>query len=305
MTDYFKSIRMPTGELIEVDTRGCANVNLDNITDEGKNVIKQQSQEVCLNYNQLTNCILEAPNGVATYSGNTITVKQGLKVLIPNGRNADGTLNNIEYTVSEDTSINIPTSSSYTGYLVIGTNSYCDVVSISDYYEVKSLEDRPEPNNSDFYLVYVEDEAKHYLCNRTNTYEEKTCVVLKGSEIILQNGEIISFTNSQPVELLKRSDINAIPHIIKSYINGSSYYNLYSNGWVEQGGYVEYNSSSTEYYITFLKTMRDGKYNAQVTPATNGSIIAGAYNNTTTGITVHISNKVTSFWWSVSGYAQK
>ena len=49
-----------------------------------------------LNKQQITNCILEAPNGVYSVSGRTLTIKAGLKVLIPDGRNADGTLKNIE-----------------------------------------------------------------------------------------------------------------------------------------------------------------------------------------------------------------
>lgn len=58
------------------------------------------------NTNMLSNCILSAPNGVVELTSGTapvsITVKQGLTVLIPNGRNADGTLNSIEYTVAAD-----------------------------------------------------------------------------------------------------------------------------------------------------------------------------------------------------------
>ena len=55
-----------------------------------------------LNNNQITNCILEAPNGVYSVSGRNLTFKDGLKVLIPEGRNADGTLKNIEYTLPND-----------------------------------------------------------------------------------------------------------------------------------------------------------------------------------------------------------
>lgn len=55
-----------------------------------------------INKTQITNCILEAPNGIATYSDNLVTFKSGLKVLIPNGRNSDGTLKNIEYILPAD-----------------------------------------------------------------------------------------------------------------------------------------------------------------------------------------------------------
>ena len=55
-----------------------------------------------LNKQQITNCILEAPNGVYSVSGRSLTIKAELKVLFPNGKNADGTLNNIEYTLPND-----------------------------------------------------------------------------------------------------------------------------------------------------------------------------------------------------------
>ena len=71
-----------------------ANPDLSNLTIDG--------EKHFINKNQVTNCILEAPNGVATYGTNTVTIKKGVKILIPNGRNADGTLNNIEYTFPED-----------------------------------------------------------------------------------------------------------------------------------------------------------------------------------------------------------
>lgn len=55
-----------------------------------------------LRKNQITNCILEAPNGTPTINGQFLTVKAGTKCLIPNGRNDDGTLNNIEYILPND-----------------------------------------------------------------------------------------------------------------------------------------------------------------------------------------------------------
>ena len=57
-----------------------------------------------LNKNQITNCILEAPNGVIDVSGLTVTLKQGVKVLIPNGLNADRTLKNYELNIPQETS---------------------------------------------------------------------------------------------------------------------------------------------------------------------------------------------------------
>ncbi len=51
-----------------------------------------------LNKKMITNCILEAPNGVCTLWQGRIVVNSGIKYLIPNGTNSDGTLKNIEVT---------------------------------------------------------------------------------------------------------------------------------------------------------------------------------------------------------------
>jgi hypothetical protein len=83
--------------LIAPNQSNAANKSLSNLNSDG--------EKHFLNKSQITNCILEAPNGIATYSGNVVTVKEGLKVLIPNGRNTDGTLNNIQFTLPEDVTL--------------------------------------------------------------------------------------------------------------------------------------------------------------------------------------------------------
>ena len=57
------------------------------------------------NTNLLTNCVLECPNGVVTVTENIITVKSGLKLMLPDGFNSDGTVKNIIYEVEEDTPV--------------------------------------------------------------------------------------------------------------------------------------------------------------------------------------------------------
>jgi hypothetical protein len=71
-----------------------------------------------LNKSQITNCILEAPNDYLTVSGNTITVKAGLKYLSANGRNTDGTLKNIETVLSGDASVTLDTTTTSDRYLL-------------------------------------------------------------------------------------------------------------------------------------------------------------------------------------------
>lgn len=84
-----------------------------------------------LNKNQITNCILEAPNGVAEVvnNGNAIRAKEGLKVLCPDGKNTDGTLKNYEYTVNYedgDFTDSNPNANTAYGLFVIPDIGDCD-----------------------------------------------------------------------------------------------------------------------------------------------------------------------------------
>ena len=122
-----------------------------------------------LNKTQITNCILEAPNGVATYSGNIITVKSGLKVLMPNGRNSDGTLNNIEYTVPRDLTLDT------TGLFIVSQYWYImlendNTFAPCAYSRFLSGNALPTSVPSDeYYLFYHEKENKFYRTSGSTT----------------------------------------------------------------------------------------------------------------------------------------
>ena len=209
--------------LTETGESHFANPNLSNLTDEG--------EKHFLNKTQITNCILAAPNGVATYSGSTITVKQGLKVLMPNGRNEDKTLKNIEYTVPEDKTIN---------YTAIGNKTYdftllygnTGVYALSQSYQ--EADTAPAFYGISQYYLNTKENIM-YFNNNNESWKPRTVAVLgKGK---LENGVVTSFTPYQPVELIKRTDpqIQA-PYITETYINGNTWYRIWSDGWKEQGG---------------------------------------------------------------------
>jgi hypothetical protein len=99
--------------LIAPNQSNAANKSLSNLDNTGQSILNNKAdrdlsnlnetgEKHFLNKTQISNCILEAPNGVITYSGNTVTLKAGVKVLIPDGRNSDGSLKSIEITVPFD-----------------------------------------------------------------------------------------------------------------------------------------------------------------------------------------------------------
>ena len=261
--------------LTETGESHFANPNLSNLTDEG--------EKHFLNKTQITNCILSAPNGVATFSGSNITLKQGLKMLYSNGRNADGTLKNGELTLDSDTILDL---SSYSGQtfdfeLMFGCN-------INDSYLSQNYQESDVvPTNiggiNQIYLNTTENQMYFYNSS-ASLWEEKTFINLgKGK---LENGVVTSFTPYQPVELIKRTDpqIQA-PYITETYSNGASWYRVYSDGWCEQGGINEC-IKDVQTTISLLKNYQDSNYTVLSTynaPNSVATLVELSVNNKQTG----------------------
>lgn len=105
-------------KIISTGIDAKANSDLSNLTEAG--------EKHFLNKSQITNCLLEAPNGVATYSGNVVTVPTGVKALVNSGvTNADGTIKNVEVTTLEAQTINVST----TGIIYLGLDGTLNTTS--------------------------------------------------------------------------------------------------------------------------------------------------------------------------------
>ncbi len=177
-----------------------ANTDLSNLSSTG--------EKHFLNKNQITNCILSAPNGVATFSGNTITVKQGLKVLIPNGRNADGSLKNIEYTLQNDVSqaVNI-----YDGIININASGAVGWIQYDNYFEGLDANKPSVLPAIGEYIYYATDTNLMYFSSSSTITAEWNIIQI--ANIGLYYGTdttITSLTPDQPVELAKQQDIDGM-----------------------------------------------------------------------------------------------
>lgn len=227
---------------IEDGIANSADIDLSNLSNDG--------EKHFLNKTQITNCILEAPNGVVTHSSNSFTVKAGLKVLIPNGRNADGTLKNIEYTLENDTN-----------WTLLATNaSYLDFIDTSGNIILARTEaiyfQNSFPTGIDSLLnryLYKLDENKWYRCAfSTQDWNE---VFLCPVCLHCQDGDNLSFIDIYyTTDLLKRSDkyeISGWGMPSGRYINltlgaSGTRYIAPANGWF----YISKTSGAANQYLT-------------------------------------------------------
>lgn len=225
------------------DLNGKANIALDNLTPAG--------EKHFINKTQLTNAILEAPNGVCTYTGNTITAKSGLKILAPNGRNADGSLKNIEYTLASDTSKELTSAGSGLGVFFLRSLDNGQTWDIG--YRNFSTQ---------WYIQEEQPQVEHCEWYNPKTNLWKHCVSGEWSDILIcplgrvscNEGQIISLYNYETTDLLKRSDRGEIiewdrPNLTQSGSQLKGYNTVYI---AEEDGWVQFNShvQCTANYLT-------------------------------------------------------
>lgn len=161
--------------------------------------------------NKITNCILSAPNGVATYSGVNLTLKSGLKVLLSNGLNSDGTLNNLELTFSSDETTIMSSTGTVFAFqdssIIPGDVHFSRATA---YYE---QEEEPEYTVSSIRLWYKPSENQFYYRwggGSINTWTKIPACVLGYCTLNDDNSAITSLTTYQPVELAKQQDLDGM-----------------------------------------------------------------------------------------------
>lgn len=96
------------------------------------------------------------------------------------------------------------------------------------------------------------------------------------------------------------------PYITETYVNGTNWYRVWSDGWIEQGGYFSTDTAT----VTFLKAFATSAYNVQTTCGTGESdrsvrtfpIRLGSM--TTTGMIIQScpSFAQTPVYWYACGY---
>ena len=165
-------------------------------------------------------------NGMG-YIGSTIWLDKGVKGLIPNGRNEDGSLKNIDFTITNVLTKTFDSNFTFSGLWL----SYSRTQNVNKIAESGSRSYNEQEN-----IIYNSGIAQLYC-------EFATCNV--------SAGKITSFNPKQPFRAVDYNDYNNTPHITETYHNGTSWYRVYSDGWCEQGGIFQGSEQDTT--IKFLK----------------------------------------------------
>lgn len=103
-----------------------------------------------------------------------------------------------------------------------------------------------------------------------------------------------------PATTTSTASVNAPAYIVENYKDGTEWYRVWSDGWIEQGGMVPASSNNMT-VTTFKKEFSDTNYNIQIT-AVQGEGFGNAYDLTTTSCRVCVSGGDKQRRWYASGY---
>ena len=261
-------------------------------------------------------------NGMG-YIGSTVWVDKGVKGLIPNGRNEDGTLKNIEYTTPKlrirtwsYQSINQPLFISRDGLDIPSGGAYY----VSDAEPVSpTLSWVMWYNPRENIMRYSNDNDKWTVNN-----EWLFTGIYTSSDTAQNNYKITQFANPKlpfravdyndfSEQLANKADISTpsiqAPYIKDTYVNGTSGYRIWSDGYCEQWGNIPFTATGgwVSGTITFLKPFKDTNYyiNGRGNWSERQSCGFGLNSKTTTAVNVTVAiNTLTSEngAWRACGY---
>ena len=246
-------------------------------SDGGTTWIDTFSLPLCLltaNGTQITS-IDQVFNGFG-YIGSAVWVDKGVKGLIPNGRNEDGSLKNIEFVTNKVSTVSVGINQTNYSLVLNSDASY----TLSQYQEVST------PVSG--YVNYVSSENKIY-----NGVNQRFWAYI-GSYSSDSNGKITSFNPKLPFRAVDYNDYINTPHITDPYVNGTSGYNVWSNGYCEQWGLTPAVSGGKTISVSLLKPYVNTNYN--ITLASYGSYTGSGEANDT------VHTLTTSSFIIASGY---
>lgn len=186
-------------------------------------------------------------NGIG-YIGSTVFALPNIKGLIPNGRNADGMLNNIEFTTDRVVTYTVDAGDGVTFVSIKKTG-----ITYSRNYVRQS--NAPIQNNT---LWYDTANNKMKRITLSGTLYELDEVYI--GTINYLSGNITSFNPKLPFRAVDYNDFASTPHITQTYVNGTSWYRVWSDGWCEQGGVATAGGSNAGSQVLLLKPYRDVNY---------------------------------------------
>ena len=275
-------------------------------------VSQNYAQTDLVNTNAITNTIIEAPNGVAEYNGQTVTIKSKVRFLIPNGKTSGNTLANIEYVTEEPITKTVTNLTDIDTAVFVDNTGNVEIIPQNHIFYKNTTPTTLEDNVH----WYNTDENQWYKYISSESRWSEVFAIPIASASWDTNSVISEFRASTPINLIKSSDLNSfytlrgvlpkdMDYVVERYYDVWATYTVYKSGWVKQTGYSD---GKGDTYINFYIPMMV-PYNisiARITSASNtNSVNYWVRNDVSTTYMKVYSPENAGKLWSVEGYRSK
>lgn len=260
---------------------------------------------ICTSNAEATNNIVSIDqvfNGMG-YLGSSVWVDKGVKCLIPNGRNEDGSLKNIEHTT--------PHVAVYANVHAWGGTQTLNITLSETNYLGAQASNRFSQNKevvqNNTYSYSCEDNYWYYTSNNGSTWN-KIYITLLGNITETSSNKSVSDFQIKPAfravdynEAVIKSDLSEAQVVVETYKNGTSWYRVWSDGWCEQGGLVNVAGTGVLTTVQFLKpylnipTITTGRVNNS-SSSTSVDKFNGVASVTSTHFTICTWTNMPSYW---------
>lgn len=196
-----------------------------------------------------SNFIYKAPNGVAAIVNNAIVVYNGLGLNAPSGRDVNGIVQTTQFEISNDITIaNAEVSKNVKCLFLTSDSNWLEVLKSNYFLGYEAPKNiSAELGASIIWFDFKENKLK------LSTDKGSNWTTFNGSGPICEyygNGTTVTNIKSfGSVGFLTRDNLEQVSHIIESFDDGNTWYNKWSNGRMECGGYVSSGGESN--IVTF------------------------------------------------------
>jgi len=180
------------------------NNKTQNISINNPTTYKYPSESAVVNYSAdmnliktrlISDCCINAPSGVASYSGLTITLPANYRVLFCNGRDSDNKLKNIDYTTTSNLTVNLSSTADDYSVLLRLNGSTPSLVAV----KTSILKYEPGSYTGTYYRKDLNTNMWYYKTSSTSETQVTVFVVWQG---LVQNSAVAQPNPTYPVNLL-------------------------------------------------------------------------------------------------------
>lgn len=269
------------------------------------NVDKHYLRTDASNMRFASNYIYQSPNGVASLVNNNIVVYEGLGLNVPTGRDDNGVLTTKKFELNQNLTFAPVEVTSKLKLMFVGSDSTLQPILASNFYEGYIKPTVVDAQVGDVIIWF--DYSTNLL--KESTDQGTNWTIYDGAGPICEfYGNGSNITNITPygaIGFFTRDEFQRIKYIRKTYINGDSWYRIWSDGWCEEGGWQASGGQVTS--ITFLKTYSATPNILFSNTATGGSggtqSTQSIVNASTSGFEIHVPDmRFTGYYWRACGY---